>query len=446
MDPLGLESSEKTVTKSLNNLQVGVANGRPNSGRPSTAKGAVYMPVDILSEASTSFSPLSNNSPRSPVMRTAAQQKRLERLQGGSLIACNDVTRAGSRPGTPGTPTNTHGQVPLAKTMSDMTGLGTLGLVNREQRAMSGPGAPELGRIMSVAPLSTRTSEAERNLLAKGIAKEFDPTGEIPAGHLGARNRLVTVGKMGMSPISGTEADLKTFLSLPGLKMSPTLCTIERRGPKLFPEYILSLEDGPRFLLAARKKKKATVSEYVISINKDDLSAKSISAIGLLRSNMVGTEFIITDNMKDGVQTSSCLGAVVYETNVLGTRGPRKMTAMIPAVGDGGKRTFKPNQDGETVLQRFKQDPIDPHLVVMHNKFPKWNEQLNAYCLNFNGRVTEASVKNFQLVTREEPDHIILQFGRVSKHQFNMDYQWPMSALQAFAVCLSSFDHKLACE
>lgn len=51
--------------------------------------------------------------------------------------------------------------------------------------------------------------------------------------------------------------------------------------------------------------------------------------------------------------------------------------------------------------------------VIMHNKPPKWNEQLNAYCLNFRGRVTQASVKNFQLVTEEEPEKILLQFGKV---------------------------------
>jgi hypothetical protein len=39
--------------------------------------------------------------------------------------------------------------------------------------------------------------------------------------------------------------------------------------------------------------------------------------------------------------------------------------------------------------------------------------QLNAYCLNFNGRVTEASVKNFQLVSDENHNHVILQFGKV---------------------------------
>ena len=39
-----------------------------------------------------------------------------------------------------------------------------------------------------------------------------------------------------------------------------------------------------------------------------------------------------------------------------------------------------------------------------------------------------------------------MQFGRVAEDVFTMDYNYPMCALQAFAVALSSFDGKLACE
>eukprot|EP00882_Tetradesmus_deserticola_P008942 GHRQ01009434.1.p2 GENE.GHRQ01009434.1~~GHRQ01009434.1.p2 ORF type:complete len:166 (-),score=42.34 GHRQ01009434.1:445-942(-) len=85
-------------------------------------------------------------------------------------------------------------------------------------------------------------------------------------------------------------------------------------------------------------------------------------------------------------------------------------------------------------------------VVVLHNKSPKWNDALNAYCLNFGGRVTEASVKNFQLVTEAEPDALVLQFGKVSDSCFTCDFKWPLSPLQAFCICLASFDNKLACE
>ena len=92
-------------------------------------------------------------------------------------------------------------------------------------------------------------------------------------------------------------------------------------------------------------------------------------------------------------------------------------------------------------------------LLVLRNKAPRWHEQLQCWCLNFNGRVTVASVKNFQLVAApenvaagQEHENVILQFGKVGKDVFTMDYQYPISAFQAFAICLSSFDTKIACE
>lgn len=107
-------------------------------------------------------------------------------------------------------------------------------------------------------------------------------------------------------------------------------------------------------------------------------------------------------------------------------------------------------------MEKFSPVPLsgqkDAHLILK-NKSPRWHEQLQCWCLNFHGRVTVASVKNFQLVASAEdgeagPEHekVIIQFGKVGKDVFTMDYRYPISAFQAFAICLSSFDTKIACE
>jgi tubby-related protein 1 len=85
-------------------------------------------------------------------------------------------------------------------------------------------------------------------------------------------------------------------------------------------------------------------------------------------------------------------------------------------------------------------------MTTLINKPPKWNEDVAAYVLNFGGRVTMASVKNFQLVTPEDQEAVLLQFGRTGKDVFSMDLAWPLSPLQAFGIVLSSFDSKLAIE
>jgi tubby-related protein 1 len=80
------------------------------------------------------------------------------------------------------------------------------------------------------------------------------------------------------------------------------------------------------------------------------------------------------------------------------------------------------------------------------NNPPSWNEEVRAFVLNFNGRVTMASIKNFQMVEESNPDEILLQFGRTGKDTFSLDVQWPLSPFQAFSLALSSFDSKLGCD
>merc|ERR1711904_459469 len=81
-------------------------------------------------------------------------------------------------------------------------------------------------------------------------------------------------------------------------------------------------------------------------------------------------------------------------------------------------------------------------VACYQNKSPKWNESVGAFVLNFNKRVTQASVKNFQLISVEDQETVVLQFGRVGKETFNMDFCHPLSPFQAFAICLGSFDYK----
>ena len=60
----------------------------------------------------------------------------------------------------------------------------------------------------------------------------------------------------------------------------------------------------------------------------------------------------------------------------------------------------------------YKRSARSRDMLVFQNKAPSWNEHLAAYCLNFNGRVTMASVKNFQLVEPRDQDTVLLQFGK----------------------------------
>lgn len=290
----------------------------------------------------------------------------------------------------------------------------------------------------------------------------------------------------------------------PGPRESPLQCFIKRdRNTQTYRLYLglsQALTDDGKFLLAARKNRRAMCTDYLISLDTEDMSKSSGTYIGKLRSNFLGTKFTVYDaqppragatiakSRSDRVVSSKQVSPRVpagnypvvhisYELNVLGSRGPRRMQCVmdsIPAsaVEPGGAAPTQAellinslDTFSSVPFFRSKSSRIDSQCpsgplctqkeekLVLKNKAPRWHEQLQCWCLNFRGRVTVASVKNFQLVASEENgptgqdhDKVILQFGKVGKDLFTMDYRYPISAFQAFAICLSSFDTKIACE
>ncbi|XP_027776279.2 tubby-related protein 2 [Marmota flaviventris] len=256
--------------------------------------------------------------------------------------------------------------------------------------------------------------------------------------------------------------DLETYVLRPAQRGHMVQCCISRDkhgvDKGLFPIYFLYLEveDGRKhFLLAGRKRKRSKTSNYLISLDPEDLSRDGDSFVGKVRSNTLGTKFIIFDNgtspdrkhlVPDTDRLREELGVVYYETNVLGFRGPRKMTVIIPGTDSQGQRiSIQPQKEQESLMNRLQRGS-GQGLVLLQNKAPSWSDESGAYVLNFHGRVTRASVKNFQIVHPEDPDYLVLQFGRVAPDMFTMDFRFPLCPLQAFAICLSSFDGKLACE
>ncbi|VDM28254.1 unnamed protein product [Toxocara canis] len=79
-------------------------------------------------------------------------------------------------------------------------------------------------------------------------------------------------------------------------------------------------------------------------------------------------------------------------------------------------------------------------LLTMQNKAPFWNEASQVYQLDFGGRVTQESAKNFQI---EFADKQVMQFGRIENGAYTLDFRAPFSAVQAFAVALASITQRL---
>ncbi|KAF4526540.1 hypothetical protein B566_EDAN009898 [Ephemera danica] len=166
--------------------------------------------------------------------------------------------------------------------------------------------------------------------------------------------------------LSGVLGNLEQFSVEPAPQGALVKCRItrDRKGMDrgLFPTYFLHLErdDGKKvFLLAGRKRKKSATSNYLISTDPTDLSRGGESYVGKLRSNLLGTHFTIYDNGHSPRRTGASernsprqeLCAVVYETNVLGFKGPRKMTVILPGMTPDHRRVpFSPQTDADGLL------------------------------------------------------------------------------------------------
>ncbi|XP_065029550.1 tubby-like F-box protein 14 [Musa acuminata AAA Group] len=276
------------------------------------------------------------------------------------------------------------------------------------------------------------------------------------------------------------------------------------------------LVENGKFLLSAKKIRRATCTEYIISMDRDNITRSSNTYIGKVRSNFIETKFEIYDTQPpcNGAASSQLgkisqrpylrkfsskvptgnfkIAQVTYEINVRRSRSPRRMHCVmhsIPAsaldaggtvpcqpenlvprsledsfqsisfrksssaersIGFSGSRCYSDIAGGVRVGNE-EDDKATEMPLVLRNKAPRWVEQLQCWCLDFGGRVTMASVKNFQLIEATQPaashpspleqDKIILQFGKVAEDMFTMDYRYPLSAFQAFAICLCSFSN-----
>ena len=156
-------------------------------------------------------------------------------------------------------------------------------------------------------------------------------------------------------------------------------------------------------------------------------------------------------------QLPADLGTVSIKTSLLHIQ-PRKVTVLLPKP-DGcdsgiesdlssesasddddvfedfsGSVSPLPGQTMRKLSSRRLSSAPDP-AIILNSKTPTWNEQHMIYQLDFGGRVTTKSAKNFQLELNEKQ---VLQFGRIENGSFILDFQAPFSPIQAFSVALAN--------
>ncbi|KAM5223214.1 tubby protein homolog isoform 8-T8 [Hipposideros larvatus] len=463
------------------------ADGRPRSRRAQQSEEQAPLVESYLSSSgSTSYQVQEADSPATvqlgsahPTAPASAKRTKAAAAAGGQGRASRKQKKGKHRDGTQACPwpAGTSGPAALAEDKSEARGpvqILTVGQSDHAQDAgetAAGGGAPpsvqdlratlQRKGVSSSMSFDEEEDEDENSSSSSQLNSNTRPSSA--ASKKSIREAASAPSLAVPEPSVDVEVqDLEEF----ALRPAPQGITIKGRITRdkkgmdrgMYPTYFLHLdrEDGKKvFLLAGRKRKKSKTSNYLISVDPTDLSRGGDSYIGKLRSNLMGTKFTVYNNGVNPQKASSTseggtlrqeLAAVCYETNVLGFKGPRKMTVIVPGMNMVHERVcIRPRNEHETLLSRW-QNKNTESIIELQNKTPVWNDDTQSYVLNFHGRVTQASVKNFQIIHGNDPDYIVMQFGRVAEDVFTMDYNYPLCALQAFAIALSSFDSKLACE
>jgi len=297
-----------------------------------------------------------------------------------------------------------------------------------------------------------------------------------------------------------TEDDYRRWLYSPcGVKDKPLLCHLMRdRGGlnRLTPTYHLFVEipkadssqsktgypqtSGVRLYLLSAKKKVSSRTSYYHIVRDDSHthtqqssfsqpvvgtseSAKEPGGMGKVRGNTVGSKYSIIGS------AGSCVNPVSSSSSTTGRcemgivqfeychSGPSKIESYIPLVNTNGKTEVWAAGDEIAPIDNASTKGDLSRLIKLVNVQPRWDDAHGGHVLNFHGRVTVSSVKNFQLRVApvesakvpasslpEDSDSVVLQFGKTGKNDFSMDVRWPLSPFQAFSICTACIDGKLA--
>ncbi|ETV89187.1 hypothetical protein H257_00552 [Aphanomyces astaci] len=211
---------------------------------------------------------------------------------------------------------------------------------------------------------------------------------------------------------------------------------------KFAPQYQFFLKNK-LVLLAEKQLHNRTSNYHIFDMSRggctgQKLTKKSGNYVGKLRSNFGKHENVMVSAQAE----RSELGAILFEAKVSSTK-PRKLTVVCPPLSSQNEvisQGAKPDTFS-TLLDQHKADKrVTELLTVLENKEPEYEK--GCYRLNFNGRVSIPSVKNFQLVVRgHAAKGIVLQFGKVSDKLFHLDFKHPLTPFQAFAIALSQFNY-----
>ncbi|KRX10636.1 Tubby C-terminal-like domain [Pseudocohnilembus persalinus] len=260
----------------------------------------------------------------------------------------------------------------------------------------------------------------------------------------------------------GNDSVMRKFLTTPLVKGYEMQCYIKREksGLNWFqPKYHMMLSDGGVYLMSAKKltANKSTnitiIQQNMAGVEKsDDFSKQTTRFIGKLRGDFKGNFYTLYDTglnpkkTKDQNVHRRQLGFYAYENKFSDQKQPTKMKAILPKVDF---KTFTQTQEflGQSQKDDLRQKYIqldEENTTWLQTKPPLYSEQHKTYYLNFGPRIQKQSIKNYQVIEKDgDPENVLLLSGRSYKDDiFVLDFAYPFSPIQAFALALTGFVYK----
>ena len=312
------------------------------------------------------------------------------------------------------------------------------------------------GAARSVRPEGWPSSGAQRRIQRETVFT-WESSTQNAIGHDAAGER--TLGEGDLSPpsqdslesCSNSSERLSSVSSCVhrGVRSEYVQCLIRRdRTSKIYPYYHLLLESSQQPLLSALKVRMSRTSNYHFFdmtrgvVEGSELTKKSGNYVGKLRaksSDHRNLVFVGRSSDREELAAMSFHRSTLIDQYVHGA-APRRMRVVLPPVDNGSMKPIanRPDDPGSRSLLDILAAGDYGRYYVFQTKDPVLEN--GAFKLDFGGRVTWASVKNFQLVSEDDPEHVVCQFGKCGPDAFILDFQAPFNAAQAFAVALSQFN------
>jgi tubby-related protein 1 len=249
-----------------------------------------------------------------------------------------------------------------------------------------------------------------------------------------AESSASTQGGGFVAPVLSSPAqkdDVRSFVTQPGPEGQEMVqCMLQRRKNHTYELFLRdesrNLEHG-QFILATRKTQGKKSATYRVSSSRNDFEKRSPNYLGKIKASELTGAYTLVDTGKNPKK----IDAWDKDDRGGASSGARQTLAEIHFSKPSDKRL----PDLRNVKLGYNEGTEEQRLQTM----PPQVDSHGKLTQDFNGRVRKISVKNFILEDAARPGRCVILFGRVSKDTFALDYCAPLSAMQAFAIAMTSF-------